>query len=268
MRSFQSFYEREAWKIWCPTELSEASLGCASTFEVFNYVDPLSEENSNLSFRVVNQLSRPYYNKGYTVYIGRWFSRPIIFNHLWLGSQWKDVRNVHILCTVHQSEMVGSEGHRGHRKPNQLLSLIITNSKLGWSVAGLLLTVQMVEETLLATLWPSHCDYSNFIQQNTSKGNEASAVHWRTGQRFCFIGWLGRGGPARNLTEAGQLLDPTPTPGSIRWTGQQKCWVCAERGKHTAGKAVRKDMSIMCKYCDVALCIGKCFSAYHKKVKL
>jgi hypothetical protein len=32
--------------------------------------------------------------------------------------------------------------------------------------------------------------------------------------------------------------------------------VCAEIGKCIARKAVRKDTPIMCKYCDIPLCIG------------
>jgi hypothetical protein len=39
------------------------------------------------------------------------------------------------------------------------------------------------------------------------------------------------------------------------------CRTCSARG-------IRKRVQIKCKECDVGLCIGECFEAYHKKFKL
>jgi hypothetical protein len=39
------------------------------------------------------------------------------------------------------------------------------------------------------------------------------------------------------------------------------CHACSARG-------IRKRVQIKCKECDVGLCIGECFIAYHKKFKL
>jgi hypothetical protein len=41
--------------------------------------------------------------------------------------------------------------------------------------------------------------------------------------------------------------------------------ICAERGKHTIEKALRKGMPIMWKQCDVTLSTGQCFKAHQKK---
>jgi len=61
MRSFQSLYEMQTWKIWKLFKLSEGKSGYVSAFEVYAYGDPMSEENTDSSFSVMNQLSILHY---------------------------------------------------------------------------------------------------------------------------------------------------------------------------------------------------------------
>ena len=51
------------------------------------------------------------------------------------------------------------------------------------------------------------------------------------------------------------------TPGSKGRRGQQKCKVYAEKVKRASGRVERK----YCKQCDVPLCLGECFEAFHSK---
>jgi hypothetical protein len=47
----------------------------------------------NTSFSLVSRLCEQIKNKGYTVYMDRWFSSPMLFDHLW-ASRTKAAGNV------------------------------------------------------------------------------------------------------------------------------------------------------------------------------
>jgi hypothetical protein len=51
----------QTWKIWKLFKLSEGKSGYVSAFEVYAYGDPMSEENTDSSFSVMNQLSILHY---------------------------------------------------------------------------------------------------------------------------------------------------------------------------------------------------------------
>jgi len=55
------------------------------------------------------------------------------------------------------------------------------------------------------------------------------------------------------------------TPSSKGRRGQRKCKVCAEKVKRTSGGVERKYTTVYCKQCDVPLCLGECFEAFHSK---
>jgi hypothetical protein len=42
-----------------------------------------TDQEHNSSFNVVDRICEPIKNKGYTIYMDRWFSSPKLFDHLW-----------------------------------------------------------------------------------------------------------------------------------------------------------------------------------------
>jgi hypothetical protein len=58
-----------------------------------------------------------------------------------------------------------------------------------------------------------------------------------------------------------------PATGSKQWGKTQRtCKVCADKGKHHAGKAIKKFTTVYCRKCNVGLCLGECFEIYHTTV--
>ena len=48
-----------------------------------SYTGSTDKEDYNSAFNVVGRLVTPYYNKGHTIYMDRWFTSPKLFDHLW-----------------------------------------------------------------------------------------------------------------------------------------------------------------------------------------
>lgn len=61
--------------------LCEATSGYACMAEV--YTGSTDKKDYNSAFNVVDRLVTPYYNKGHTIYMDRWFTSPKLFDHLW-----------------------------------------------------------------------------------------------------------------------------------------------------------------------------------------
>jgi hypothetical protein len=47
---------------------------------------------------------------------------------------------------------------------------------------------------------------------------------------------------------------------------QRMCKVCADKGKHHTGKAVKKFTTVYCCKCNVGLFLSECFEIYHTTV--
>ena len=301
-------------------ELCEAESGYACAFEVYTGKDLLAEENLNSALNVVDRLSTKYQNKGYTIYMDRYFSSPKVFDHLWekgtkavgtvmpnregmpkqsfqkilkrgefisrhrnhlLAVKWKDVRDVHMLSTVHKAEMRTDERSR-QRKQKPAAVLDYNKYKVGVDRSDQLLAYYAYRRRQVK--WWKKLFLHLFdlaivnacILYNTTHAHKLRLQQFMEAVAASLVMSVGlqdqETGPGPQ--KEGRLLGRNhfphkipSTPGSGRTTGQRKCRVCAEKGKRTTGKAARKETSIMCKQCDVPLCIGECFEMFHKKEK-
>jgi hypothetical protein len=150
---------------------------------VYAGADPTDQEH-NSSFNVVYRICEPVKNKGYTVYMDRWFSSPTLFDHVWsmktkvvgavmatekvcrtdickeaekyekktmqidhlLAIKWRDVCDVNILSTAHDDSMVDALASRGaHEKTKPLSTLSYNKYKIGVDKSDQLLSYYLFQ---------------------------------------------------------------------------------------------------------------------------
>jgi len=153
-------------------ELCEAKSGYVYNLDEYTGAHPTNSEH-NMVFSVVDRLCDKIKGKGHCVYMGRRFSSPKIFDHLWgckttkavgtvisnrkmpkqafsgklkkgkkisgqwdhlLAIKWKDIHDVFVLTTAHEDVLVEAPLSRGaHHKKNQLQCWTTTSIKLVWT---------------------------------------------------------------------------------------------------------------------------------------
>ena len=302
-------------------ELCEAKSGYVYNLEVYTGAHPTNSEH-NTAFSVVDRLCDKIKGNGHCVYMDRWFSSPKIFDHLWgcktkavgtvmfnrkempkqafsvklkkgekisrqrdhlLAIKWKDVRDVLLLTTAHEDELVEAPSSRGaHSKIKPAVVLDYNKNKTGVDRSDQMLSYYTFSrktvkwwKKLFFHLLDLAVVNAHILYKKSSKEKMSLEIFYEkvaegllasAGTEIQAVGQTSS--PAGRLVGTGHFLYRIPaTHGKAEGKVQRSCRVCAEKGKRQTGKTVKKFTTTYCRKCDVGLCIGQCFEVYHSKLK-
>ncbi|UYV82045.1 PGBD5 [Cordylochernes scorpioides] len=288
------------------------------TCDINIYTGPSQEEGYNSISNLVERLASHLFNRGHIIYCDRWFSLPHLFNYLWekktmavgtvktirkglpknsfskklkkgeemhlfkgslMAMKWRHTRDVWMISTVHDHQMVEVMGRPGLSqapifKPQVVLDY--NKNKIGVDRSDQMLSYNSFDQRtmkwwkkLFFHIYGLAIVNSCIIYNKLNPDAKMSLrdFHISICKALC--------------SEANQdILDAQPSSGdqSDRLIGrhfirrikvegktyaQRRCKVCAEKGRVTSGKQARKDTAYECETCLVPLCLGDCFKLYH-----
>ncbi|UYV82044.1 PGBD5 [Cordylochernes scorpioides] len=288
------------------------------TCDINIYTGPSQEEGYNSISNLVERLASHLFNRGHIIYCDRWFSLPHLFNYLWekktmavgtvktirkglpknsfskklkkgeemhlfkgslMAMKWRHTRDVWMISTVHDHQMVEVMGRPGLSqapifKPQVVLDY--NKNKIGVDRSDQMLSYYSFDQRtmkwwkkLFFHIYGLAIVNSCIIYNKLNPDAKMSLrdFHISICKALC--------------SEANQdILDAQPSSGdqSDRLIGrhfirrikvegktyaQRRCKVCAEKGRVTSGKQARKDTAYECETCLVPLCLGDCFKLYH-----
>lgn len=205
-------------------------------------------------------------------------------DHL-LSIKWKDVRDVFMVSTKHTAEMKEVQQRGNHQKIKPTAVVDYNKNKVGVDRSDQSLSYYSFRrysvkwwKKLFMHLFDLSMVNAWIVYNKTRSGKKMSLVEYYMVITNGFVESAGvdmsdvvqspQSGAGR---VHGREHFPAQIPATEKGTEgkvQRRCVVCAERGKHSAkGKSVRKDTTVMCKKCQVPLCVLDCFKSYHTKTK-
>ncbi|UYV65293.1 PGBD5 [Cordylochernes scorpioides] len=244
--------------------ICEANSGYTCNINIYTGKHPSQEEGYNSIPNLVERLASHLFNRGHIIYCDRWFSSPHLFNYLWekntmavgtvktnrkglpkksfskklkkgeemhlfkgslMAMKWRHTRDVWMISTVHDHQMVEVMGRPGLSqapifKPQVVLDY--NKNKIGVDRSDQMLSYYSFDRRTMK--WDFHisicealCSEANqdILDAQPSSGEQSDPLIRRH-----FI---------RRIKVEGKTY------------AQRRCKVCAEKGRVTTGKQARKD---------------------------
>lgn len=197
-----------------------------------------------------------------------------------MAIKWRDVRDVYILSSAHDDTMEETPAARGaHQKIKPTAVTAYNKKKIGVDKSDQMMSYYAFRRKSVKWWKKLFFHFFDLALVNAHILHKKQATEK---YRLCiFIQKVAEGLVADVGKETriqsppgtgGRLLGRDHFPYRIPGSGKKKegwaqrlCKVCSDRGKHESGKSARQYTTMYCKKCDVGLCIGECFEAYHTR---
>ena len=199
-----------------------------------------------------------------------------------LAIKWCDVRDVFIITTAHDDntlEMPRSRGAHQKTKPEAVVQY--NKYKIGVDKSDQLLSYYSFQrksvkwwKKLFFHLFDLAIVNSHILHQKqaTQKIRLRQFLEKIADGLVAEVGTeltqQTQHGPGGRLVGRNHFPFRIPATGTKqKWASQRTCRVCADKAKHETGKTAHKYTTVYCETCDVGLCLGQCFQAFHTKAK-
>jgi hypothetical protein len=203
-------------------------------------------------------------------------------DHL-LAVKWKDVRDVCFLTTAHEEQLVEATSSRGaHCKIKPAAVLDYNKYKTGVDRSDQMLSYYSFGRKsikwwrkLFFHLFDLVMVNAHILHKKSSKEKMSLEMFYaKVAEGVIASARMDIQVQGQTSNPAGRLDQPTDhflfripaTQGRVKGKTQRSCRVCAEKSKRNTGKTVKKCTTTYCIKCDVGLCMGQCFQAYHSKL--
>lgn len=246
----------------------------------------------------------------------RWFSSPIIYDDLWgcqtkavgtvmpnrkgmpksefakklkkgeklslqrehlLAIKWRDVRDVYMLSTAHDDDMIEVPAARGSHEKFKPSAVVDYNKfKIGVDKSDQLLAYYAFTRKSIKWWKKLFFHLFDLAIVNAYLLYRKTCSQKLPLSKFCerladdMVSSVGaeiteesRASTAGRLVGRDHFPHRIPAVGAKREGHAQRTY----KSKHNTGRAVKKMTTVYCRTCDVGLCIGECFECYHTRAR-